>query len=65
MNMVFDYFRYILLAASVLITSITDRQAPVAPVNAPDSTSVTLLFAGDIMQHGPQIAAAWNAEDSV
>ena len=65
MNMVFDYFRYILLASSVLITSITDRPAPIAPLNAPDSTSVTLLFAGDIMQHGPQIAAAWNAEDSV
>ncbi len=65
MNMVFDYIRYILLASSVLITSIADRSAPVTPVNAPDSTSVTLLFAGDIMQHGPQIAAAWNAEDSV
>lgn len=28
------------------------------PLNAPDSTSVTVLFAGDIMQHTPQIAAA-------
>ena len=62
--MIIDYIRYILLASTVFISSITDEAPPVAAVNAPDSTSVTLLFAGDIMQHGPQIEAAWSEADS-
>ncbi|MFH1120916.1 MAG: CapA family protein [Bacteroidota bacterium] len=64
MNMIIDYMRYLLLAATVLISTLTDETVPVAQFNAPDSTSVTLLFAGDIMQHGPQIDAAWNEADS-
>lgn len=62
--MLLDYIRFFLLTATVLFSSITDENEPVAAVNAPDSVSVTLLFAGDIMQHGPQIEAAWNAVES-
>ncbi|NTW26617.1 MAG: CapA family protein, partial [Lentimicrobium sp.] len=62
--MFLEYFRYLLLAATVLGTTRTEKAIPVDPVNAPDSTSVTLLFAGDIMQHGPQIEAAWDVTDS-
>jgi len=64
MGIFIEYFRYLLLAATILGTTRTEKTIPVDPVNAPDSTSVTLLFAGDIMQHGPQIEAAWNAADS-
>jgi len=64
MNMIIDYIRYLLLAATVMVSTITNETHPVAQINAPDSTSVTLLFAGDIMQHGPQIEAAWSDEDS-
>jgi hypothetical protein len=62
--MIIDYIRYLLLISTVLVSSITEETIPVAPVNAPDSTSVTMLFAGDIMQHGPQIEAAWSEADS-
>lgn len=65
MNMIIDYIRYLLLAGTFLVSTITDETDPVAQLNAPDSTSVTLLFAGDIMQHGPQIEAAWSDADSV
>lgn len=60
MSIFLDYIRYLLLASTVLVSNITSETQPVEPVNAPDSVSVTLLFAGDIMQHGPQIEAAWN-----
>ena len=63
--MIIDYIRYLLLASTVLVSSLTNESIPVEPVNAPDSTSVTILFAGDVMQHGPQIEAAWNTGDSV
>ncbi len=60
MSIIIDYIRYLLLASTVFVSTITNETLPVDPVNAPDSVSVTLLFAGDIMQHGPQIEAAWN-----
>ncbi|MBK6966668.1 MAG: CapA family protein [Bacteroidales bacterium] len=62
--MIIDYIRYLLLASTVLVSTLTNETHPVDAINAPDSTSVTLLFAGDIMQHGPQIEAAWYAGDS-
>ncbi len=62
--MILDYLRFILLTATLLAASITEESEPVLMQNAPDSTSVTLLFAGDIMQHGPQIEAAWSEADS-
>lgn len=62
--MIIDYIRYILLASTVFVSSLTKETLPDVAVNAPDSTSVTLLFAGDIMQHGPQIEAAWSIADS-
>lgn len=63
--MISDYFRFLLLAATVSAASAPDEMQPGVQQNAPDSTSVTLLFAGDIMQHGPQIEAAWNPIDSI
>ncbi len=59
-----EYIKYLLLTLSVLLTSKTDEVPLPEPVMAPDSTSVTVLFAGDIMQHSPQITAAWNPADS-
>ncbi|MHC1776219.1 MAG: CapA family protein [Lentimicrobium sp.] len=63
--MIIDHIRYLLLASTVLVSTLTNETHPVDAINAPDSTSVTLLFAGDIMQHGPQIEAAWSDEDSL
>ena len=62
--MIAEYVKYLFLSASLFvgITS-SEVHAPEA-VSAPDSTSVTLLFAGDIMQHTPQITAAWDADSS-
>ena len=62
--MLAEYVKYLFLSASLFmgITS-SEVDAPEA-VFAPDSTSVSLLFAGDIMQHTPQIAAAWDAGNS-
>jgi len=62
--MIIAYIRNLLIASTILGSTITNETQQAATVNAPDSTSVTLLFAGDIMQHGPQIDAAWNAADS-
>lgn len=53
-----DYFKY-LLAFGILVGAQSSGELLLAePHNAPDSTAVTVLFAGDIMQHTPQIAAA-------
>lgn len=62
--MIIEYFRYALLAFTVLVSTLVEETTPAAPVNAPDSTAVTFIFAGDIMQHGPQIEAARHAGDS-
>lgn len=59
--MLAEYLKYLFLSASLFIgTTSREVHAPEA-IFAPDSTSVTLLFAGDIMQHTPQISAAWDA----
>jgi poly-gamma-glutamate synthesis protein (capsule biosynthesis protein) len=46
------------LALSCSSAHPTQAQAPPAPV--PQDSLVTLVFAGDIMGHGPQINAAWD-----
>ena len=62
--MIAEYIKYLLLSASLFMgTPSSEVHAPDS-IFAPDSTSVTLLFAGDIMQHTPQITAAWDADDS-
>lgn len=50
--MVFKLF-YFILYVSIVLQGFTQAQ---------DSTSLSLLFAGDIMGHGPQIRAAYDAE---
>lgn len=62
--MITEYIKYLLLSATLLAGAATRETPMPEPVVAPDSTSVTLIFAGDIMQHGPQISAAWSDEDS-
>lgn len=62
--MITEYIKYLLLSATLLAGAATRETPMPEPVVAPDSTSVTLIFAGDIMQHGPQISAAWSDKDS-
>ena len=62
--MLAEYLKYLFLSASLFMgTTSVEVHAPDS-ISAPDSTSVTLLFAGDIMQHTPQISAAWDASNS-
>lgn len=58
MKIITEYFKY-LLAFIILVGAQSSGELLLAePHNAPDSTAVTVLFAGDIMQHTPQITAA-------
>ena len=62
--MLAEYLKYLFLSATLFIgTTSREVHAP-EDIFAPDSTSVTMLFAGDIMQHTPQISAAWDAATS-
>lgn len=62
--MISEYIKYLFLSASFFLFYKTEEIKPPEPVFAPDSTSITLLFTGDVMQHMPQIEAAWNTTDS-
>ncbi len=62
--MIAEYIKYFFLSASLFIGIDTSEVPAPEPLLAPDSTSVTLLFAGDIMQHTPQISAAWDESSS-
>lgn len=62
--MVAEYIKYLFLSTTIFLGAGTSEVPTPKPLLAPDSTSITLLFAGDIMQHTPQITAAWNATDS-
>jgi poly-gamma-glutamate synthesis protein (capsule biosynthesis protein) len=62
--MISGFIKYALLCGTVFIGVETSEFPLPEPVTAPDSTSVTILFAGDIMQHGPQIEAAWSSDDT-
>lgn len=57
-----EYLKYLILAATVFLGIKTEEMPMPEQVQAPDSTAVTLLFAGDIMQHEPQIRSAWDPE---
>lgn len=59
-----EYIKYLLLSASLFLGGKTEENPLPEPLFAPDSTAITLIFAGDIMQHSPQITAAWNKTDS-
>jgi poly-gamma-glutamate synthesis protein (capsule biosynthesis protein) len=62
--MISEYIKYAFLAASIFLGAKTEELPLPDPVMAPDSVALTLIFAGDIMQHGPQIEAAWSDHDS-
>lgn len=64
MKIIVDYFK-VLLVFGILFGAQSSGELLLAEShNAPDSTTVTVLFAGDIMQHTPQIGAA-KINDSV
>jgi poly-gamma-glutamate synthesis protein (capsule biosynthesis protein) len=48
------------LVACLLSASKVSDSENIQDIKAPADKEVTVLFAGDIMQHGPQITAAWN-----
>ncbi|HLN53832.1 MAG TPA: CapA family protein [Lentimicrobium sp.] len=58
--MIIDLARIAFLATSVLVAVEVDNQQVINQVNSKEDKELTILFAGDIMQHGPQIQAAWN-----
>jgi hypothetical protein len=62
--MISGFIKYALLCGSIFIGVETSEFPLPKPLTAADSASVTLLFAGDIMQHGPQIEAALSSDDS-
>ncbi|MCO5261443.1 MAG: CapA family protein [Lentimicrobium sp.] len=62
--MISEYIKYAFLAATIFLGAKTEELPLPDPVMAPDSVALTLIFAGDIMQHGPQIEAAWSDHDS-
>lgn len=62
--MIAEYIKYLFLSGTIFLGAGTSEVPAPEPLLAPDSTSVTLLLAGDIMQHTPQITAAWDATDS-
>jgi poly-gamma-glutamate synthesis protein (capsule biosynthesis protein) len=62
--MISEYIKYVFLAATIFLGAKTEELPLPDPVMAPDSVALTLIFAGDIMQHGPQIEAAWSDHDS-
>ncbi len=62
--MIAEYIKYLFLSGTIFLGAGTSEVPAPDPLLAPDSTSVTLIFAGDIMQHTPQITAAWDATDS-
>ncbi len=61
--MIANIARIVLLSTTVFLTAKVHNEQVTQKLNAPEDKSLTILFAGDIMQHGPQIQAAWN--DSV
>lgn len=58
MKLIVNYFKYVLVFAALVVAHTSGEQLLAEAHNAPDSTAVTVLFAGDIMQHTPQIASA-------
>lgn len=58
--MIAEFARNAILITTLLLTSKVDNSPVVVNQSAPPDRQITLLFAGDIMQHGPQITAAYN-----
>lgn len=58
--MIVEIARYTILVTSLFVAAIANSPVDIQQQNAPQDKQLTILFAGDIMQHGPQIAAALN-----
>lgn len=58
--MVINVARYALVVTSLFVAARVSNTGQIQEVNAPQDKQLTILFAGDIMQHGPQITAAWD-----
>lgn len=57
--MIGELTRYTIIVASLLITSHVSGPEPTVSQDAPPDKYLSVIIAGDIMQHGPQITAAW------
>ena len=53
------YLTVALAAALLILPAYTSRQLPPSQPAPPSGQEITLLFIGDIMQHMPQVEAAW------
>lgn len=58
--MVVNIARYALIVTSLFVAAEVSNSGQNEQVNAPRDKQLTILFAGDIMQHGPQITSAWD-----
>ncbi len=58
--MIIDLARGTIIAVSVFIAADVHNAEVIKHQDAPEDKQLTILFAGDIMQHGPQIESAWN-----
>lgn len=58
--MIFDIVKNAFIVTSLFLSTEVSQTNQVKQQDAPPDKQVTILFAGDIMQHGPQITAAWN-----
>lgn len=58
--MIFDLVKNAFIVTSLFLSTEVSQSNSVQQKDAPPDKQVTILFAGDIMQHGPQITAAWN-----
>jgi poly-gamma-glutamate synthesis protein (capsule biosynthesis protein) len=52
--------RFSLLVISLLVATKVSDSGNSRNISPPSEKKVSILFAGDIMQHGPQITGAWN-----
>lgn len=59
-SMIVEIARYTFLITSLFVAAVANSPVDIEQQNAPQDKQLTILFAGDIMQHGPQIAAALN-----
>lgn len=58
--MVFNIARYAFIVTSLFVAAEVSNPGEPGQVTAPRDKQLTILFAGDIMQHGPQINSAWD-----
>lgn len=63
--MIAEIARYTILIASLFAAAVANSPVDIHQQNAPQDKRLTILFAGDIMQHGPQINAARNDSTGV